>query len=110
MRAHCWIEFRGTRKIAGFVVAIIAVALYSAQLPAEAWTRMRGGRFVLPPLPFVMIAAWVGGWFAALFLRAEDLRVVAPINYQALYRGIAIAVIAFGSCVAGLLYLRYLSQ
>ncbi len=63
----------------------------------------------LPPLPFLMIAAWISGWFAALFVRVEDLSVLAPIDYRSLLRGVAITVIAFAVAVAALLYVRYFS-
>jgi hypothetical protein len=70
---------------------------------------MRGGRFVLPPLPFVMIAMWVFGWFVALFVRVEDLNVLAPTDYRVLFRGVAIVLIALSVALSVLLYVRYLS-
>ena len=102
MSPHFWIEFRGARKIAVFLAAIILVALFWWTLPDE----LRKMALHRAPrraanLPALMAAAWIGGWFILLFLRGEDLQVLAPFNYQTLIRVIAVALLSAAVAIAG---------
>jgi hypothetical protein len=108
MRPHCWIEFKGKTKVAFFVVAVIGVIAFAASLPHQAWTRTYGRRGV-PPLPVVMLVLWTGGLFTTLFLKAEDLNVLAPFNFQSLYRWTGIVAAFAGVVFGGIIYLRFLS-
>ena len=65
------------------VAVCLAVVMWHA-LPAEVRSqlprpRLRHG---IHPIQF-MFVAWLVGWFGLLFVKIEDLNVLAPINYQA---------------------------
>ena len=112
MSARSWIEFKGREKIAIFAVTTAIALMFCVFLPSEAWTRMgnsHGRSLPIPPLPFVMLFLWIGGWFTLLFLRVEDLNIMLTNDYQRLYRWSSAAVVFVGLCLAGLLYLRYLA-
>ena len=56
------------------------------------------GRGMGGPSDFVMLTfiGWVGGWFLALFVKAEDLNFMTAYPYQSLCRTIAGAMIVIG--------------
>jgi len=108
MSPHYWIEFRGVRKIALFGLMVVLLAIFWSLLPAElraaAWRRHHRG---VPQLPALMFAGWVGGWFLLLFVRGEDLHVMAPFDFQALVRVIALALIAAALAIVGFFSLAF---
>jgi hypothetical protein len=102
MLPRYWIEFLDAKKIALFVLAIVAIALFWSALPADikkelfAW---HGRRVV--SLPLLMFFGWVGGWFIFLFVRGEDLHVSAPVDVQSRCRMVGGLMIAGSLLIAG---------
>ena len=58
-------------------------------------------------LPVLMFASWIGGWFLLLFVRGEDLHVLAPFDYQALIRVLAVALICVAVAITGFFALSF---
>jgi hypothetical protein len=101
MSAHYWIELRNWRRVVLFSAAIVLLALFWHNLPPD----VKGGighygRGIMNPRNF-MFAGWIGGWFTLLFLRVEDLNVLAPVDYQGLCRVLSCLLIAGALTIAG---------
>jgi len=103
MKAHYWIEFRGVKQAVIFICALALLAIFWGVLPDNI-TRMTSrrlyGRHIV--IPVVMIIAWIGGWFTLLFVRAEDLHITAPFDYQLLCRVIGLSMIFSSIVCAGI--------
>jgi hypothetical protein len=99
---HYWIEFRNAKKIALFLLAIVAIALFWSVLPTDIQKElfMRRGRLVAN-FPQLMFAGWIGGWFIFLFVRGEDLQVSAPVDVQGWCRVVGGLMIAGSLLIAG---------
>jgi hypothetical protein len=111
MNARYWVEFRGSKKVALFVVAIVALAAFwqtTVQPVLDDLLRTHGSLSIsraarrVASSSIVMCVTWIAGWFLALFVRAEDQHVVAPFDFQAVVRLIggffvmcALAIAAF---------------
>jgi hypothetical protein len=106
MKLRWWIEISGKKKLLVFALVILAIAVFCTYLPAEAW-RVR--RRQLIPFPITMSLAWIAGWFLLFFVRAEDLHILAPFDYQGATRVLGILLIASGAVSAGLLYMTYVA-
>ena len=60
------------------------------------------------PIPFFLVvtkasnmfSSWFGGWFITLFVKAEDLHVLAPVGLQSWCRILGFAMITLGLCLA----------
>jgi hypothetical protein len=102
MSPRYWIEFRSPARIALFAAAIALIAIFWSVLPDEvkAIAFSRVPRRV-PSLPRMMFTGWVGGWFLLLFVRGEDLHVMAPFDFQGLARVIAVAMICGALAIVG---------
>lgn len=83
MLKRFWLEFPPSR-IALFVAAAIALGIFWSLLPPEIRQELFAdhGRRVGNP-PRLMFGCWLTGWFLVLFVRAEDLNILAPIQVQA---------------------------
>jgi len=106
MKAHYWIEFRGAKQVVLFICAIVLIAVFWGMLPDEI-TRMTSRRSYRRHnfVPVLMFMGWIGGWFTLLFVRAEDLHITAPFDYQLLCRGIALSMIFSSIVFAGIFVL-----
>ena|SRR5579871_6619851 len=102
MLPRYWIEFRDAKKIALFVLAVVAIVLFWSALPADLQKELfaQHGRRVAN-LPRLMFISWVGGWFIFLFVRGEDLHVTAPVNIQRWCRVVGGLMIAGSLLIAG---------
>lgn len=104
MTPHYWIDMRSVTRVAVFVIAVGLIITFWIALPAEVKSlALRPQRRGVLSLPAMMFVGWLGGWFLLLFVRAEDLHVITPFNYQALNRVIAVLLIASALGVAGFL-------
>lgn len=54
-----------------------------------------------------MSFGWIGGWFLMLFVRAEDLHLMAPFDFQGLNRVIAGLMIIGAILIAGFLAIGF---
>jgi hypothetical protein len=108
MSPHYWIEFRSVKKIALFVCLVGLVAIFWFVLPADAKeVVMRPRRRGIWSLPAMMTVGWIAGWFLLCFVRAEDLHVAAPFNFEALNRVIALALIGAAIAIGGFLSVSF---
>lgn len=103
MSPHYWIEFRGRKKIALFAAAVILFLGFCLILPAEVRSMAFQGPRRITSLGAWMSFGWVGGWFLRLFVRAEDLHLSAPFDFQGLSRVIAALMICMALLIAGFL-------
>ena len=101
-----WIEFRG-RKILLFAAFFVLLMLFLWVLPPEAWRNRGFGRRGFIPFPVTLSILWLGGWFLALFLQAQDPYVTYGFDYGRLYRAGGIAAAALGLCGGIFLAVRY---
>ena len=87
--------------MAVFVAAIALLAFFWMSLPSEIKDMaFRPGRPRLFRLPVVMFGGWIAGWFLLLFVRAEDLHVRSPFDYEALKRVVAAVLILIAAAIA----------
>lgn len=98
MSARHWLEFGSVNEVALFAIIFLAIIVFWALLPTEVkdvalGSSRRFGRARWLSLPAFMFVGWIGGWFLLLFVRVEDLHVMAPFDYQKLYRLIAVMLI-----------------
>ena len=107
-RMHWWIEWpQSTKRVVMFCSAMAALVAVCICLPAEVWAlRWHVLRRTSIPAPGVMIVFWSAGWFAYTFVHAEDLNVLAPVNYQSGVRVSAIVSLAVGGVIAVFLIFR----
>lgn len=103
MSPHYWIEFRGRRKIALFVVMAALLAAFCFILPPEIRSMAFHSPRHITSLGGWMTIGWLGGWFLMLFVRAEDLHLMAPFDFQGLNRVIAGLMIFGALLIAGFL-------
>lgn len=100
MTPRYWIEFRGTKKVGLFVAMVALLWLFLAKLPGDiSDAPLHSSRG--PRLMSTMVMLWVGGWFLALFVRAEDLDLTTNFDYQTLNRIIGGFMILLALGIAG---------
>jgi hypothetical protein len=108
MSPHYWIEVRSMKKMAVFVAAVIAVAIFWSVLPTEIKEEsLRRSSRGVANLPVVMFIGWIGGWFLLLFVRAEDLHITAPFDFQGMTRITAVAMIGVSLLIGGFFSLSF---
>ena len=106
MSAHYWIEARA-KRVAVFAAIVVLLALFWFNLPAEVKGGLGGFGRRVPSLRGLMFLGWIGGWFVLLFVRAEDLNIVSPFDYQGLTRIIAGLMIAGALVIGGFFSLAF---
>jgi hypothetical protein len=98
---RCWLEWPGRNRLLLFAAAICFAAIICFLLPNQAWReRWPLGMRMRIPVPGVMLVLWTAGWFTVTFVRAEDLNVLAPVDYQRMLRGAASSAIVVGMALA----------
>ena len=96
MQPHFWIDWKRPVRVVIFVAALVAIACYWSYLAHTIVGGIRvphggPGEFIQ-----IMFIGWVGGWFLALFVRAEDLNLITSYPYESACRAIGGLMILAG--------------